>query len=191
MKSLTKLPFVLVASLMVGCSVQQDEDSQRAGGNGQIGALPETTAAPSPTDEPEKAAGQQLIDPAFKGMVAMGSTKGWSLYFHKETNQVVATDGASSITFDPTRLDDAEMESLARQGIPAEMLWSWKGVLCRAACWAAAGAGCALVAGTCTWGTVITFGGFALPCSWATVAACGGAAGGASVCGDWCTDQFG
>ncbi len=68
---------------------------------------------------------------------------------------------------------------------------SWQGVACRAACWTLAGAGCAAVGTLCAGGTVVTVGGVAIPCWVATATACGVAGGGASVCNDWCTHQFG
>lgn len=139
----------------------------------------------------EHEAGNQIIDDTYAGMVDLGSSEGWQIYFDKATNHVVLTDGISEHAFDPNTLDDAAIESLRQAGVPETLLWSWKGVLCRAACWGAAGAGCAAVAGVCAWGTVFTVGGFAIPCAYAIVAACGAAGAGASVCSDWCTDRYG
>jgi hypothetical protein len=65
----------------------------------------------------------------------------------------------------------------------AEETSGW-GVACRAACWSAAGAGCAAVSVVCTAGTVFTVGGTSIPCSWAIIAACTAGGGGASVCAD-------
>ena len=65
-------------------------------------------------------------------------------------------------------------------------LASWKGILCRAACWAAAGAGCGAISVACSGVTVITIGGTSIPCAWAIIAGCGAAGGGASVCSDFC-----
>jgi hypothetical protein len=67
-------------------------------------------------------------------------------------------------------------------------LASWKGILCRAACWAAAGAGCGAISVACSGVTVITIGGTTIPCAWAIIAGCAAAGGGASVCSDFCPD---
>jgi len=65
---------------------------------------------------------------------------------------------------------------------------SWGDILCRAACWAAAGAGCGAISVACTGVTVITIGGTSIPCGAAIIAGCGAAGGGASVCSDLCSD---
>jgi hypothetical protein len=75
------------------------------------------------------------------------------------------------------------------QALAADLaLASWKGILCRAACWAAAGAGCGAISVACAGATVITIGGTSIPCAWAIIAGCGAAGGGASVCSDFCPD---
>jgi hypothetical protein len=203
---------VLVATWMIGCGGMPGDDktvgspsepgtvtapatpTATGGGSAATATAPAgaaATAAAAAASPVEQLAGKRLSDPSFSGMIDMGTHQGWTVYLEKSTNQAVATDGMSSVTFDPNGLDPATVNSLLQMGIPEELLWSWKGVICRAACWAAAGAGCAAVAGACTWGTVVTFGGFGLPCSYATVAACGASAGGASVCSDWCSRKFG
>ncbi|HKO49375.1 MAG TPA: hypothetical protein VJV79_16700 [Polyangiaceae bacterium] len=137
-------------------------------------------------------AGNHLADPAYVDMIELGTTAGWTMYFDKVTNEVVANDGTKSIAFNPNDLEnEATMQSLIDAGLPQELLWSWKGVLCRAACWGAAAAGCAAVASVCAVGTVFTVGGFAIPCTVAVIAACGASGAGASVCSDWCTRKYG
>jgi hypothetical protein len=179
--TLQKIALALVGSLlMVACDG---------------GTIEEGTTAPPPAPpasaQIEQEAGKQLADPAYTGLVHMGTRGAWSVYVNKENNLGVASDGTSTLTFDPNNLDQATVGALVQNGLPEELLWSWKGVACRAACWAAGAAGCTAVAGACAWGTVVTFGGFALPCKWAILAACSAAAGGASVCSDWCTKKYG
>lgn len=140
----------------------------------------------------EQKAGRLLAEAHFNGMVDLGTQDGWSLYFDKESNQLVATDWKQTLAFSPKGLQDGTvLPSLESSGIPIHVLMSWKGVLCRAACWGAAAAGCAAVSVVCAAGTTFTFGGFAIPCGWAIVAACAASGAGASVCSDRCSAKYG
>jgi 3-polyprenyl-4-hydroxybenzoate decarboxylase len=65
------------------------------------------------------------------------------------------------------------------------------GQVCRAACAATAVFDCAAVTAVCASGTFITVGAFSLPCWIAIPTACAAAAGGGSLCRDWCTEQYG
>jgi hypothetical protein len=67
----------------------------------------------------------------------------------------------------------------------------WKGKACRAACWGLGGLGCAAISVACGGASAITVGGLAIPCVVAIPAVCTAAGAGASVCSDWCTDEFG
>ncbi|MBX7223798.1 MAG: hypothetical protein K1Y36_28040 [Blastocatellia bacterium] len=66
----------------------------------------------------------------------------------------------------------------------------WNGKICRGICWAVPTVICVIVGGTCTWGTVVTIGGLAIPCSWITVTVCATTMFGGSICADKCTDVF-
>jgi len=94
---------------------------------------------------------------------------------------------AARAAVDPTDpgLDAEVAEAILNGDLPEAML-SLYGQACRAACWAAAGMGCAAVSGLCTGTTVITIGGTTIPCLWAGIAACGAVGAGASVCSDQC-----
>lgn len=179
-----KVSFVLALGLTTACAADETEVAQSSD--------PGTSANSASADSVEATAGKQFADTAYAGLIDLGTQDGWTLYFDKDNNEVVATDGKQSVTFDPNSLeDDAVMASLVASGIPETLLWSWKGVLCRAACWGAAAAGCAAVAAVCAVGTTFTVGGFAIPCTWAVIAACGASGGSASVCSDWCTKKYG
>ena len=64
---------------------------------------------------------------------------------------------------------------------------SWKGMLCRAACWALGAAACGVIMNACTAGDVVTIGGLTIPCAAAVIAGCSGCAGLSSVCSDLCS----
>jgi hypothetical protein len=139
----------------------------------------------------EQTAGRKLADGAFGGMVDLGTQEDWSLYFDKDSKHLVATNWKQALAFSAKGLQDGTvMSSLQGSGIPNSVLGSWKGTLCRAACWAAAGAGCAAVSVSCGVGTTFTAGGFAIPCTWAIVAACSASAALASGCSDWCSSTY-
>jgi hypothetical protein len=110
------------------------------------------------------------------------------VFFDEEHSHVILNDGESTLTFDPNRLDDATIESLVKSGVPEELLWSWKGAVCRTACSALGGLGCTLVTATCEFGSVFSFAGFSFPCSIVLAAVC---QGNVNVCKNWCTAKYG
>lgn len=175
---------------VVGCAAPAEAPSGSASDN--EGQRPAPTAA-NDAESVSQQAGKKLTDPAYDGMVKLGGEGAWTFYFDKSKEMIVASDGSRSVLIDPSRAHETtRAKPVTVDGMDeGNEVLSWQGWACRAACWGAAGAGCAAVAGACTWGTVITIGGFALPCSYATIAACGAAGGGASVCSDWCTATFG
>jgi hypothetical protein len=197
MKHLLKsICWIPIAVIMSGCGAAPgDGKDDGTGGPASSDVATKESAAPAAAANDAKVAeqaGNHLADPAYVDMVELGTTAGWTMYFDKITQEVVANDGTKSITFKPGDLEnEATFQSLIDAGLPEELLWSWKGVLCRAACWGAAAAGCAAVAAACTVGTVFTVGGFAIPCTYAVIAACGASGAGASVCSDWCTRRYG
>lgn len=176
---LRKASVTLIGCVMAACAGgPAGEDDVQAGNAPRDGTGART--AQSSNDADARQAGQQINDPAYAGMVELGTRDGWSLYLDKETSQIVASDGHSTVTFTSNDLeDDTKVAALVASGIPETLLWSWKGVLCRAGCWTAAGLGCGAVSIACSGVTAITLGGFAIPCAWAILAACG--AGGAEI----------
>jgi hypothetical protein len=194
LKSICWIP---IAVIMSGCGASSGDGKDDGTGSPtpSSAASNETAsgAAPAKGDEQvAQQAGNHLVDPAYVDMIELGTTAGWTMYFDKATNEVVANDGTKAIAFNPSDLEnEATMQSLIDAGLPEELLWSWKGVLCRAACWGAAAAGCAAVAAVCTVGSVFSVGGFAIPCTYAVIAACGASGAAASVCSDWCTRKYG
>ena len=131
------------------------------------------------------------LDPSLSDMALIGNQDGWSLYFDKRTNLIVASNSETSIALDPSEIDQSDPSSFSSAGLPESIATSWQGIACRSACWGAAGAGCAAVSFACTGVTAVSVGGFAIPCSWAIIAGCGAVSGGASVCGDYCTQWYG
>lgn len=94
-------------------------------------------------------------------------------------------NGADSVEYG--RLIEAEAEEEASSeyvGVAEAALT--QGEACRAACWAAAAAGCERVQKACKLATVITIGRAAIPCGTAIAVACFGGAGYASICSDRC-----
>jgi len=130
-----------------------------------------------------------LVDPTFFGLVPITVEGKWTLYFDKSSEMMVATDGESSIVFDPSDAENSR-EHLEAIGIPAALASVWEGRACRAACWGAAGGLAVAVTSTCALGTTVSVGGMAIPCTVLLSAAGAGLSAAASVCGDWCTSQF-
>jgi hypothetical protein len=185
--SLNRVGWIAFAALLWGCAAGDGSESTGSDTLTQRNV----TATQSITANPERQAGLKMIDVSNLDTVDLGTTEGWALQFDKGRKLVIASNGKSVVAFDPNSFDDATADSLIRAGVPASIVKSWEGYLCRAACWGAAAVGCAAISVSCAAGTTITIGGFALPCSWAIVAACGASTAGASVCSDWCTSAFG
>lgn len=80
---------------------------------------------------------------------------------------------------------EAEGEAYSEDVAVAEAALT-PGEACRAACWAAAAAGCERVQKACRFATVFTIGRAAIPCGTAIAVACFGGAGYASICSDRC-----
>jgi hypothetical protein len=104
--------------------------------------------------------------------------------------RVYADIDLAAVQCDPnvTVTEAGVCDGMAAREMSEASLASWGGILCRAACWAAAGAGCGAVSAACAGVTVITIGGTSIPCGAAIIAACAAAGGGASVCSDLCPD---
>ena len=127
-----------------------------------------------------------LTDRGFGGRVPIVAEEGWVVHYDKRLQRVVAIGEGTTLSFDPRTATEAELEYLVHAGLPESIAASWRGSLCRAACWGAAAAGCAAVSVTCGIGTVVSVGGFAIPCSVIIVSACGAGAAAGSGCSDWC-----
>jgi hypothetical protein len=104
--------------------------------------------------------------------------------------RVFAEIDLAAVKCDPnvTVTEAGVCDGVTAREMSAAALASWGGVLCRAACWAAAGAGCGAISAACAGVTVITIGGTSIPCGAAIIAACAAAGGGASICSDSCPD---
>lgn len=141
--------------------------------------------------ELDKQTAQDLLDSALGDGVDLGSEAGWSAYFDPESQLILARRGESSMEFDLGELDDIDPELLDHLRLPPQVVSSWQGKLCRAACWGAAAAGCSAVGAACVGATTISVGGVAVPCAHTTIAACFVSGSAGSYCSDWCTDQYG